>query len=170
MQYEELKAARSALGLTQEELAQGLGMSRKAINEMEAGKAAIEKRTELAVRQLFNQRSRLYGAHRVEPLSDDVALKDASILWDRYGEVSPPVLVLGREDDDQRYPSSYGACNSDWNATDDVGRLLRLLTRFVELTVADRIPARKVHKAFSVIPEYRYALSEGMFDQGIADR
>lgn len=50
MQGPEMKAARVAAGMTQAALADAIGMSRKAITEMETGKAAIEKRTALAVR------------------------------------------------------------------------------------------------------------------------
>jgi len=52
MQPEDMKAARKSLGWTQQQLADALGMSRKAIVEMEGGKAPIEKRTALAVRYL----------------------------------------------------------------------------------------------------------------------
>lgn len=50
MQPDEMRALRKAAGLTQQELADEIGMSRIAINKMEAAKAVIEKRTELAVR------------------------------------------------------------------------------------------------------------------------
>ena len=52
MQPDELKAIRAALGFTQQAFADALGMSRKAVNEMELGKALIERRTELAARYL----------------------------------------------------------------------------------------------------------------------
>ncbi len=52
MQPEELKAIRKVLGLTQHAFATELGMSRKAVGEMEGGKAPIERRTELAARYL----------------------------------------------------------------------------------------------------------------------
>lgn len=52
MQPDELKALRAGLGWTQQQMADGLGMSRKAIVEMEGGKAPIEKRTALAARYL----------------------------------------------------------------------------------------------------------------------
>lgn len=52
MQPDEMKATRKTLGMTQEQMASAIGMSRKAIVEMEAGKAPIEKRTALAVKYL----------------------------------------------------------------------------------------------------------------------
>ena len=52
MQPDEMKAIRVGLGLTQQAFAEALGMSRKAVNEMELGKSAIERRTELAARFL----------------------------------------------------------------------------------------------------------------------
>uniref|UniRef100_UPI0035CB0BC6 helix-turn-helix transcriptional regulator n=1 Tax=uncultured Sphingomonas sp. TaxID=158754 RepID=UPI0035CB0BC6 len=52
MQASELRELRRRMGLTQEQLAQEIGMSRKTINAMELGKSVIERRTELAVRYL----------------------------------------------------------------------------------------------------------------------
>lgn len=46
MQADDLKAIRAGLGMSQQAFADALGMSRKAVNEMENGKAAIEARTE----------------------------------------------------------------------------------------------------------------------------
>ena len=57
MQPEDMKAARKSLGWTQQQLADALGMSRKAIVEMEGGKAPIEKRTELAARWITKSNS-----------------------------------------------------------------------------------------------------------------
>jgi DNA-binding XRE family transcriptional regulator len=170
MQGKDLKELRAALGLTQEQFSAELGVSRKTINEWETDRGRIDRRSELAVRQVFNERSRLYGSHEVAQNHDDVPLAEATILWDRYGEVTPPVRVVGAGNDDDRYPSSYGACNADWHMADDIGRLLRLLARFVELTIEERIPAKEVHQAFSVIPEYRFALAEGFFKRGIVER
>jgi len=45
MQPAELRSARNAAGLTQEQLANSLGVSRELINRMEAGRAKITKRT-----------------------------------------------------------------------------------------------------------------------------
>ena len=55
MQPADLKALRDALGWSQQELADAIGMSRKAINEMESGKAKLEQRTALAA---------IFRAHR----------------------------------------------------------------------------------------------------------
>lgn len=52
MQGDELKTLRKALGMSQQELADAIGMSRKSIGEMERGDAPIEKRTGMAVRLL----------------------------------------------------------------------------------------------------------------------
>lgn len=52
MQPEDIKRQRAALGFTQKELAEAIGMSRKAIVEMENGRAPIELRTVLAIRYL----------------------------------------------------------------------------------------------------------------------
>lgn len=52
MQPDDLKAVRTFLGWTQQRMADELGLSRKAVVEMEAGKAPIEKRTVLSVMYL----------------------------------------------------------------------------------------------------------------------
>lgn len=57
----ELKSARKALGLSQQGLADALGMHRSMIGYMETGRGpkgvpvAIERRTELAVKYLLDQ-------------------------------------------------------------------------------------------------------------------
>ena len=50
MQPDELRALRKQAGMTGEQLASAIGMSRKSIVEMEAGRTPIEKCTELAAR------------------------------------------------------------------------------------------------------------------------
>lgn len=159
MQPIELKGARQELGMTQHELAEALGLTPQFIGMMERGEKPIELRTVLAVRQIFNERTRLYGNHEPEPRPNDVPIRDAMIIWDK--EMSPRIKVVrnGGQDDD-RYSSSYGACNADWVHADDVGRLLRLFSRMPEWTVIDQIPAREVHDALWVIPEYRRAVAE----------
>lgn len=168
MQPDEFKRLRKGMGWTQQQIAEELGMSRKAIVEMEAGKAPIEKRTGLAARHIFNSHSRLTSGHKVIELSEDVPLASAQIIWDRDDGLVPAVKVISIPgDDDTLYTSSAGACNADWQAADDVGRLLRLFSLFVDMTVGDKIPAKDVHRAFSVIPEYRWAMYVGHFRTGV---
>lgn len=62
MQGDELKARRKALGLSQKELADAIGMSRKSVGEMERGDAPIEQRTAMATRLLYDR----YDVQRVE--------------------------------------------------------------------------------------------------------
>lgn len=52
MTGEELRQARRRLGLSQQALADALGLSRRMIIAMEQGDKSIERRTELAVRYL----------------------------------------------------------------------------------------------------------------------
>jgi transcriptional regulator with XRE-family HTH domain len=52
MHAEELKAIRTGLSMTQQAFADAVGLSRKAINEMERSRAPIERRTELGARFL----------------------------------------------------------------------------------------------------------------------
>ncbi|KKW92236.1 helix-turn-helix domain-containing protein [Sphingobium chungbukense] len=65
MTPDELKNIRKGLGWTQMDMAMALDMSRKAVVEMEGGKAAIEHRTGLAV---------LYLAEHPEVLTERRAL------------------------------------------------------------------------------------------------
>lgn len=57
LQTNDLKALRKRLEMTQDELATALGVSRKAINELEA-KEVPDRRTILAVRQLLDESGR----------------------------------------------------------------------------------------------------------------
>lgn len=50
MQPDELKALRTGAGLTQQQLANAIGMTRVSVGLMERGQAPIERRTALAVR------------------------------------------------------------------------------------------------------------------------
>ncbi|GLT00146.1 hypothetical protein GCM10007897_15300 [Sphingobium jiangsuense] len=52
MQPDELKELRKALGLSQQEFADALGVSRVLVGQMERGQAPIERRTALAARYL----------------------------------------------------------------------------------------------------------------------
>lgn len=159
MQPLELKAARQELGMTQQELAEALGLTPQFIGMMERGEKPIEQRTALAVRQIYNVETRLYGNDDPGEREGDIPLRDAMIIWDK--ELSPPLKVVANgSDDDDRYSSSYGACNADWSHADDVGRLLRLFSRIPEWTVLDGISPREVHDALWVIPEYRRAVAK----------
>lgn len=167
MQPDEMRRLRKALDYKQDDFADAIGMSRKAIVEMETGKAPIEQRTALAARQVYNERSRLFSDHEVKPMLTDIPLRDASILWDEEPQNGVRIVVLGRDKGDQRFTSSFGAGSIDWDAADDIGRLLRLLAQFVHWTVAEGIDPAEVHTALSVIPEYRHALDISVFDIGV---
>ncbi len=68
MQGSEMKDARRVLGLTQDKFAEALGMSRKAINQMEVGKASIDLRTDLATRYLLTVAGKRVDAVLGEPV------------------------------------------------------------------------------------------------------
>lgn len=167
MQPDELRAMRQETGLTQEQFATHMGVSRKALNEMENGRAPIERRSMMAARQAFNELSRLSSAHEVTPTPEDVPLREAMFLWDEEPQDGHRIIVVQRGEDDQRFTSSYGASNSEWIAADDIGRLLRLFSKVIEWTVEEKIKPREVHRALSVIPEYRRALFHGLFRDGV---
>lgn len=52
MQPDDLKAIRKALDMTQAEFGEAMGVSRKLINDLEAGRVPVDKRTELAAKYL----------------------------------------------------------------------------------------------------------------------
>lgn len=72
MQPDELKAIRKSLDLTQEELGAALGVSRKFINDLEAGRVPIDRRAALAALQMrwhdFIRRQRLMMLNNLEGL------------------------------------------------------------------------------------------------------
>ncbi|SCW77876.1 Helix-turn-helix [Sphingobium faniae] len=55
MQPDELKALRRDADMTQDQLAEAIGVSRVLIGQMERGQAPIEKRTALAVRYIVER-------------------------------------------------------------------------------------------------------------------
>ena len=58
MEPSKYKAARERLGLTQAQLAERLGVTRKTINRREAGEATITTEAELAIRSLAKGKRR----------------------------------------------------------------------------------------------------------------
>jgi len=52
MTNDDFRTLRKASGLTQEEFAGAIGVTREAVNRMEAGRAKITKRTELSALQV----------------------------------------------------------------------------------------------------------------------
>lgn len=92
----------------------------------------------------------------------DIPLANAQIVWTlAEGEDGPALRVVGGpEKDDDRYLSSWGACNSDFNEASDAEKLRMLLAESVNLTLNENIPPRVVHEALMAIPEYRTAMVE----------
>jgi transcriptional regulator with XRE-family HTH domain len=105
MQPDELKALRKAAGMSQAEMAHEIGMSRKAIVEMEGGKAPIEKRTGLAV-ELVLLRSldgsgagsrRAVGSVFVA-LARDEETEDGGDVWYIQSKTGQNLAVIHDED------------------------------------------------------------------------
>jgi len=98
----------------------------------------------------------------------DVPLENAQVIWSAEDHPNlPPVKVVGipGDDDDDRYFSSWGACNLEFQQADAAGKLRMLFAKFVMIALHNNVAPREIHKAFSVIPEYRNALDEvGLFD------
>lgn len=83
-----MKAIRKGLGMSQGAFGEALGMSRKAINEMEGGKAGIERRTELAARYVFRDaldRGELRARRSIGPvflrLAQDEETDEGGDVW-----------------------------------------------------------------------------------------
>lgn len=153
----DLKSIRSALGFNQQSMADALGLTATFIGLMERGEKPIEPRTEMAARQLLNDRAPVYGWRGDLPeFDDDVPLIDAVIYWEPLRAGLPAVRVS--QQGEQAYDCSFGADSGDWRTFDTTGRLLRLFVRFHELTVVHGIPSVDVHGAFLRIPEYRKAV------------
>lgn len=50
-----LKDLRTLAGASQAKVAEAVGLSRETVNQMEGGRAPVEKRTELAIRHLYDR-------------------------------------------------------------------------------------------------------------------
>jgi hypothetical protein len=88
----------------------------------------------------------------------DIRLKDAMLEYHRGG----PVYVLSHP---ARMPKPIGflcvgAAFADWNKMTPEKRLLQLYIDAWHAVVRDGVPPEQMHKAISVIPEYRDSLAE----------
>jgi transcriptional regulator with XRE-family HTH domain len=153
MQADDLKGARKALGMSQEAMADAIGVSRVLLGQMERDQAPIEKRTAVAASGVLNDKMPIYNDRPLTSFAGDVPLADAVIFWEKG--VEPPVRVLRHGMDDRRYSNSQGSCTGPWHIMGDGWRMTRLLALFHEITVADKIDPAAVHDAFLSIPEYR---------------
>lgn len=90
----------------------------------------------------------------------DCPLAQAQVNWIPIDDPElPQVEVVGNGlDDDPRYENSWGACHWDFEKAGSSEKLEMLFAQFVYMTVVDGVSPANVHKAFSVIPEYRRAL------------
>lgn len=102
----------------------------------------------------------------------NIPLRYAQVVWDYHGNKpdAPAIMVVGYDDDGRKLPfspadnrdyfCSWGACNSEFAEAGEAERLMMLLEKFNELTIAEvrRLDPLVVHHAFSVIPEYRVNL------------
>lgn len=86
MRADDLKIMRKAMGMSQAELGEAIGMSREAIGQMERGVAPIERRTGLAVTHVTQSHTRyrletLAAASESNRLTEAQRLSMASILY-----------------------------------------------------------------------------------------
>ena len=88
-------------------------------------------------------------------------LAETQVIWNPDDDHTlPPVDVvrLGFEDDN-RYSSSWGACNIGFCEATPAEQLNMLMRQFVHMAAIDGVEPRAIHKAFMQIPEYRHALA-----------
>ncbi len=89
----------------------------------------------------------------------DVPLKNAQIVWNYDGDNpnADPVRVMALTSgaDNTDYISSFGACNLEFNETDQAGRLAMLFSFFLFATVEEGMDPKVIDDALVVIPEYR---------------
>jgi len=79
----DMRSIRTELGLTQEELADGLGLHQTTISRMETGSMAIDRRTSLALNSL------LLSHRSAAPADDgDVSARPGGVSSGKGGEVS----------------------------------------------------------------------------------
>lgn len=158
MQPDELKSLRQQIGMTQSDFAERLGLTPQFIGMMERGEKAIEIRTALAARHVFNEESQPWGAMERGEYDGDIPLANAMIIWD--DDQSPRIKVVGHpHHDDTRYSSSACASDQGWRTGGKPGQLARLLGYVPYWIIKEGIDPREVHDALWVIPEYRHAVA-----------
>ncbi|MGQ0588555.1 MAG: hypothetical protein ACT4N8_03335 [Sphingosinicella sp.] len=92
----------------------------------------------------------------------DYPLAETQIIWNPTEDSTlPPVaLVKIPGEDDDRYISSWGACNGDFVEADPSTKLSMLYRQFIHLVINEGVAAADVHTTFMQIPEYRQGLAE----------
>lgn len=99
-------------------------------------------------------------------LKPDVPLVSAMLAYspslDGPGFITGAAEVFEHPDCDRasdKYTYTVGACFSDWREYDDDRRLLRLFIDFHHCVVRDGMEPEVLHRALSVIPEYRAVMA-----------
>ena len=92
----------------------------------------------------------------------DYPLAETQINWDPCDDPKLPPVELARYsfEDDNRYISSWGACNQEFTDASPAEKVNMLMRQFVHLAAFEGIPPKAIHKAFMQIPEYRQALAD----------
>jgi hypothetical protein len=92
----------------------------------------------------------------------DVALEQAQVIWCDYARAdgSESIVVVGVAiDDDYGFDNSWGSCNSEYNAATPDLKLALLMAQGLAIASTTNISVTDIHKAFSVIPEYRSVMA-----------
>ena len=92
----------------------------------------------------------------------DYPLANTQVIWNPTEDLSLPPLALVQisGNDDNRYISSWGACNGDFVEADPAAKLSMLYRQFIHLVVNEKLDPQDVHTTFMQIPEYRQALAD----------
>jgi len=96
-------------------------------------------------------------------MNTDIPLSEAMIAWNTGGQIR--VLRHPIEEDDS-LTKTTGACWHNWNRGDLNERLCRLM-REVWIIAVQGVPAKDIHRALWVIPEYRDLVQTGMLDEPV---
>lgn len=160
MQPDDIKRHRETLGMTQQELADRLGVSRKSVNDWEAGRVAASERTVAMIHALGDQQIAI-GNMGDEGRDGDVPLAAAVVLWQPAAGMDVPTVAVAQYSADDRHPdydSSYGADHAEWMAASDAGRLMRLFALAHAIALRGEAAPNEIHDALWTIPEYRAAI------------
>lgn len=92
----------------------------------------------------------------------DIPIAEALSLWNSGTDGDEPAFAvrpLGH-DDYYRYQCQNGACLRSWRDLDTLGQKLQLMIEAWHIAVFYLVPAKDIHEALLVIPEYRDMLAD----------
>ena len=88
----------------------------------------------------------------------DINLNDAMLCWNTNGDAKV-VLHPDVKGISDKYEHSVGACFRNWRKRDGGQQLLQLFIEAWHAVAFYGVAPAEMHRALSVIPQYRYTLS-----------